>query len=53
MCKRREACRILAGKPEGKKTATQSRKWMDNIKMDPRAMELGVIEWIDMAQDTG
>jgi hypothetical protein len=45
MGKRREACRIFAGKPERKrKVATQSRKWMDNIKTDLRAMEMGVID---------
>jgi hypothetical protein len=34
---KRNACRILAGKPEGKRPLGRPRgRWMDNIKMDLR-----------------
>jgi hypothetical protein len=33
----RDACRILVGKPEGKRPlGRRRRKWVDNIKMDLR-----------------
>jgi hypothetical protein len=35
--KRRNAYRILAGKPEGRRSLGRSRRrWVDNIKMDLR-----------------
>jgi hypothetical protein len=35
MGEKRSACRILAGKPEGKRPlGTPRRKWVDNIRMD-------------------
>jgi hypothetical protein len=34
---KRNACRILVGKPEGKRPLVRPRrKWVDNIKMDLR-----------------
>jgi hypothetical protein len=48
----RNACRILLGKPEGKRPLGRPRRrWVDNIKMD-----LGEIGWdgrglIELAQD--
>jgi hypothetical protein len=37
MRKKRNAYKILVGKPEGKKTLGQSRRWwMNNIKIDLR-----------------
>jgi hypothetical protein len=34
---KRNAYRILVGKPEGKRPLGRSRRrWVDNIKMDPR-----------------
>jgi hypothetical protein len=37
MGKKRNAYRILVGKPEGKRPLGRSRRrWMDNIKMDLR-----------------
>jgi hypothetical protein len=42
---KRNANRILVGKPEGKKPLGRPRhKWVDNIKMDLR-------DWIDLIQD--
>jgi hypothetical protein len=35
MGEKRNACRILAGKPEGKMGRTR-RRWVDNIKIDLR-----------------
>jgi hypothetical protein len=41
------------GKPEGKKRSLgrPRRMWADNIKIDLRDMEWGVMDWIDQAQD--
>jgi hypothetical protein len=52
MGKKRNAYRILVGKPEGKRQLGRPRRrWVDNIKMD--LMELGWcrMDWIDLAQD--
>jgi hypothetical protein len=39
MWEKRNACRILVGKPEGKRPLGRQRcKWVDNIKMDLREM---------------
>jgi hypothetical protein len=49
---KRNAYRILVGMPEGKKPLGRSRRrWVDNIKMDLREMEWGVMDWIQLAQD--
>jgi hypothetical protein len=41
MGKRRNTCRLLVGKPEGRKQiGTPKHRWLDDIKMD-----LGEIEW--------
>jgi len=40
------------GKPEGKRTFGRTRRrWEDNIKMDLQEMVLGVMDWIELAQD--
>jgi hypothetical protein len=47
---KRNASRILVGKPEGKRPLGRPRcRWADNIKMDLR--EMGGMDWIDLAQD--
>jgi hypothetical protein len=48
----KNACRILVGKPEGKRPLGRPRRrWMDNIKMDLSEIEWDDVNWIDMAQD--
>jgi hypothetical protein len=48
----RNACRILVGKPEGKRPLGRPRRrWEDNIKMDLRKIRWGGMDWIDLAQD--
>jgi hypothetical protein len=45
------ACRILVGKPEGKRQLERPRpKWVDNNKMDLRKTGWGGMHWIDLAQ---
>jgi hypothetical protein len=47
---KRTAHRILVGKPEGKRPLGR-RRWVDNIKMDHRAIGWDGVDWFDMAQD--
>jgi hypothetical protein len=52
MKEKRNACRILVGKPEGKRPLGRRRdRWVDNIKMDHREIGWGGMNWIDLAQD--
>jgi hypothetical protein len=49
---KRNAYRILAGKPEGKRPlGRQRRRWLDNAKMDLRETGWDGMDWIDLAQD--
>jgi hypothetical protein len=49
---KRNLCRLLVGKPEGKRSlGRQRRKWVDNIKMDIGEIGLSVVDWIGLAQD--
>jgi hypothetical protein len=51
MGEKRNAYRILVGKPEGKRLLGRQRsRWVDNIKMDNREIERDSVDWIDMAQ---
>jgi hypothetical protein len=46
------ACRILVGKPEGKRPLGRPRRsWVDSIKMDLREKGFGGMDWTDLAQD--
>jgi hypothetical protein len=49
--KKRNAYRILVGKPEGKRPLGRPRRrWMDNIKMNLREIGWDGLGWIDLAQ---
>jgi hypothetical protein len=46
----REAYKILAGKPEGKRSLGRPRRrWKDNIRMDLREITWKVVTWIHLA----
>jgi hypothetical protein len=50
--KKRNAYRILAGKPEGKRPLGRPRSmWVDNIKMNLRDIGWDGIDWIDLCQE--
>jgi hypothetical protein len=52
MGKKRNAYRILAGEPEGKRPlGRQRRRWVDNIKMSLRDIGRDGMDWINLAQD--
>jgi hypothetical protein len=47
---KRNACRKLVGKPEGKRPSQRQRhRWVDNIKIDLRKIGWGGMDWIDLA----
>jgi hypothetical protein len=49
---KRNAYRILMGKPEGKTPLGRPRRRLeDNIRMDLRERGWGGMHWIDLAQD--
>jgi hypothetical protein len=49
---KRNAYRILVGKPEEKRPlGRQRRRWEDNIKIDLREIGWDGMDWIDLAQD--
>jgi hypothetical protein len=48
----RGAYRVLVGKPEEKDLLERlKRRWEDNIKIGLQVVGLGVMDWIDLAQD--
>jgi hypothetical protein len=52
MWERRGICRVLVGKPEGKRPLGRPRsRWEDNIKMDLQKGGCGGMDWIKLAQD--
>jgi hypothetical protein len=49
---KRNAYRILVGKPEGKRPLGRSRcRWVDNIKIDLREVGWDGMDWISLVQD--
>jgi hypothetical protein len=54
MWEKRNACRILEGKPEGKRPLGRPRRRLaDNIKMDLGEIGWDGMDWIDLAQYVG
>jgi hypothetical protein len=52
MGEKRDVCRLLVGKPEGKGPLGRPRhRWVDNIKMDPLEIGWSDVDWIGQAQD--
>jgi hypothetical protein len=52
MGEKRNAYRLLVGKPEGKSPLGRpKRRWVDSIKMDLLEIGWGGVEWIGLAQD--
>jgi hypothetical protein len=52
MGEKRNACRILVGKPEGKRPLGRPRRrWVDNIKMNLREIGWDGMDWTDLAED--
>jgi hypothetical protein len=52
MGEKRNAYRLLVGKPEGKRPLGRSRRrWVDNIRMDLAEVGWGDVDWIDLVQD--
>ena len=51
MGEERGACRVLVGKPEGKRPLGRPRRrWVDNIRMDLQEVGCGHVDWIGLAQ---
>jgi hypothetical protein len=52
MGEKRNAYRLLVGKPEGKSQLERPRRrWVDNIRMDLVEVGWGDVDWIGLAQD--
>jgi hypothetical protein len=52
MGEKRNVCRLLVGKPEGKRPLGRPRRmWIDNMKMCLLELGLNVVDWIGLAQD--
>jgi hypothetical protein len=48
---KRNAYRILMGKPDGKRTlGTPICRWVDDIKMDLRQIGWGGMDWTELVQ---
>jgi hypothetical protein len=47
---KRNPCRILVGKPEGKRPLRRPRRrWVDNIKIDLGQIGWNGMDWIELA----
>jgi hypothetical protein len=48
----RNVCKVLMGKPEGKRPLGRPRRrWEDGIRIDLRDISRGSVDWIELAQD--
>jgi hypothetical protein len=53
MGEKRNAYRLLVGKPEGKRLLGKPRRrWVDNIRMDLGVVGWGDVDWIGLAQNS-
>jgi len=51
--KERVVCRVLVGKPEGKRPLGRPRRrWVDIIRADVQEVVYGYMDWIGLAQDS-
>jgi hypothetical protein len=51
MGEKRNAYRLLVGKPKGRRPlGRQRRRWVDNIQTDLGEVGWGDVDWIDLAQ---
>jgi hypothetical protein len=49
---KRNAYRLLVGKPEGKRPLGRPRRrWVDNIRLDIGEVGWGDVDWNDLAKD--
>jgi hypothetical protein len=49
MGEKRNACRILVGKPEGRRPLGRQRcRWVDNIKMNLREIGWDGVDWVKL-----
>jgi hypothetical protein len=52
MGEKKNAYRLLVGKPEGKRPIERpGHRWVDNIKIDLLEIGWGGVDWIGLAQD--
>jgi hypothetical protein len=54
MGEKRNAYRLLVGKPEGKRALgrpRRTRRWVDSIRMDLGEVGWSDVDWIGLAQD--
>jgi hypothetical protein len=52
MVYKRNAYRLLAGKPEGRRPLGRPRRrWVNNIRIYLLELRWGDVDWIDLAQD--
>jgi hypothetical protein len=49
---RSDVCRVLVGKPEGKRLLWRPRRrWEVKVKVDLQEVRYGGMDWIELAQD--
>jgi hypothetical protein len=54
MGEKRNAYRMLVGKPDGKRPLGKTKhRWVGNIKRNLRKIRWDGVDWIDIAQDRG
>jgi len=52
MGERRGVCRVLVGKPEGKRSLGRPKsRWEYNIKMDLQEVGCRGMDWMELAED--